>query len=130
MLWLRLPQVSLLVTQKISMYLFLFLAEPGRLVCIFVSKFIFERKRFRRRLWWLFVATAVIDASTISFYLIRYPSHAEITGHHILYVQDFPTSLCMMSFILSAIATLLPSLFSHIRYMWRLGIPVAVSHVI
>jgi len=129
-LWLSLPHTSQVGIQKFFTYLFLFFAEPGWPLCISISILVLEKKPERRNIAWLFVLLAMVDAAYSLFCLMHYAVHAEIDSHHILYVQNFPNQFRTISIILYVMATLIPPFFSHIKYMYILGITMAVSYIV
>jgi hypothetical protein len=62
--------------------------------------------------------------------LMVFPVEAKISGHHILYVQDYPPRITQWSGLIYVLVTIIPSFLSPLNKMKWLGVFVLLSYMI
>jgi hypothetical protein len=128
-LWLTLHNPDYLGIQKITTYIFLFFAQILWPIMVPVSILILEKNLLRKKTQQVLVGIGIIVGAYLGYCLFSFHVKAEIIGHHIIYLQDYPTLFNSFSFVIYTLATILPPFFSPIKRMWMLGVSILVSYV-
>ena len=129
-LWLSLPNLEYLQTQKIATYIFLFFAQIIWPIWVPTSILLFEKKTSRTLIQKILVGTGILVGLYLCYCLITFKVEATIIEHHISYFQDYPPSFKYLVIILYTLAIVGSPFFSHIKRMWLLGIAIAISYII
>jgi len=129
-LWVTLPNPDYIVMQKITTYVFLFFAQILWPIMVPVSILLLEKNVLRKKIQQVLVGTGLIVGSYLGYCLYSFHVEAKIVGYHIIYLQDYPILLNGFSFIIYALATILPPFFSPIKRMWMLGVSILISYVV
>ncbi len=129
-LWMALPDQALIVTQKISTYWFLIMAQVIWPSLIPVSVLLME-KDFKRRKTLLYLSgLGLLLSLYYSFCLFSFSVSPEISGYHILYKNGFPHALSNPVFAVYLIVTITPLFVSSIKRTWLLGLLMTLSCLI
>ncbi|MCH7411656.1 hypothetical protein MM239_19880 [Belliella sp. DSM 111904] len=129
-LWLTLPNLGYEITQKIFTYIFLFFAQFLWPVWVPISILLLEKKGTRKNIQKVLVGAGILVGIYLLYCLFTFHVEAKIVGHHIVYIQDYPSSLRIYGMLLYGLATILPPFFSHIKRMKLFGIAVIVSYAV
>lgn len=129
-LWLTIPDQNDWEIRKIFTYIFLIFAQVVWPVWIPLSILMLEKNTTRKNYQKSFVVSGILVSVYMLYCMFTYNVDARIVGHHITYIQDYPSVFRGYGLILYALATIAPSFFSHIRRMWLFGVAVLVSYII
>jgi hypothetical protein len=130
MLWISIPNPQYFGIQKISTYIFLFMADVLWPVLIPVSILLMEENsRKKKIIRYLFFAGLTVSLY-YSYCLVFLNVTPQIMGYHIKYNNDFSKLIAIPAFILYLVATI-PALFiSSIRRMHIFGAFMLLSCVV
>ncbi len=128
MLWLTLPDPTLVNTQKVFTTIFLFFAQILWPFWVPVSILLLEKNATRKRIQLILAGLGLVVGLYLAYCLLTFHVTAKIEGHHITYLQDYPAFLKSYSILLYGLATVFSPLFSHIKRMWMLGISIFISY--
>ncbi len=126
-LWMALPDPMSIVTQKISTYWFLIMAQVIWPVLIPASVMLMEKNAGKRKILHFLFGLGLLLSLYYSFCLISFNVSPEISGYHILYKNGFPHSLSNPAFAVYLIVTITPLFVSGIKRTWLMGILMALS---
>jgi len=129
-LWVSLPNPDLVNIQKIATYTFLFFAQVVWPIWVPIAILFLEKSKTRKTIQRILIGIGIFVGCYLSSCLLIFNVEAKIIGHHIAYMQDYPDSLRYYVIILYSLATIAPSFFSHIKWMWILGTCILVSYII
>ncbi|TAE82766.1 MAG: hypothetical protein EAY81_08885 [Bacteroidetes bacterium] len=130
MLWLNLPNPDNLIVSKVYTYIFLGFAQIVWPIWVPIAVLLTEKQSARKPIQRLLVGSGVAVGLYLAYCLMIFHVEAKIVGHHIAYIQNYPSSLRITVIILYASATILPLFFSHIKHMWMLGATILISYYI
>lgn len=129
-LWLTIPNSDFANTQKIFTYIFLFFAQVIWPLWVPIAFLLLEKNTTRKNIQKVLVGAGIIASISLAYCLMTFHVEAKIVGHHISYLQDYPSSLRNYGILLYALATIVPPFFSHIKRMWLFGIAIVISYVV
>jgi hypothetical protein len=129
-LWLSLPYVDYFYFQKISTYLFLFMAQVLWPTLIPVSVLLMEENRNRKRILRILLVMGLSLSLYYALCLIFFNVKPQILNYHIQYNNDFPESLALLAFIVYLSVTIIPLFISGIKRTHFLGILMFLSCLI
>lgn len=129
-LWLALTNPLYASLKEVTSYVFLFFAQIVWPVWVPFSILILTKQTERK----FFSKALVLIGALVSIYLgyclTVYPIDTNADNYHIAYEQDYPQALGAYGGALYIMATILPSFFSRIKYMWSLGTAILLSYII
>lgn len=129
-LWVTLPNPDLLQTQKIATVVYIFFAQIVWPIWVPIAILKLEKSETRKTIQRIFIRAGLIVGTYLAYCLISFHVEAEIIGKHIFYNQHYPLSSKPFIVVLYALATIAPSLFSHVKRMWMLGATILASYII
>lgn len=129
-LWLTLPNPDNVNIQKIFTYIYLVFAQTIWPILVPIAILALEKDTSRKSIQKIFVGAGLIVGLYLTYCLLSYHVEAKIIGKHIKYLQAYPDSLRKYVIVLYALATIIPTFFSHIKRMWILGICILISYVV
>jgi hypothetical protein len=129
-LWITLSHAEYSELRFLPMYTFLFFAQFLWPTWVPVSLLLLEKEEKRKTILRIIVIIGVVVSLYHAYSMLSHPIHAEILGYHISYFQPHLKKLSLYFGLLYAIATILPSFTSSIKWMWSLGIAVIISYII
>jgi len=129
-LWLSLPNPDYVYAQKIFTIIFLFFAQILWPMWVPIAILLLEKKITRKKIQEVLVGAGIIVSSYLAYCLLTFHVEAKIVGHHIKYIQDYPTSFRTIGIIFYALATIVPPFFSHVKRIWMLGTTILLSYIV
>jgi hypothetical protein len=129
-LWLALSDPAYLPLEGISTYTFLFFAQVVWPFWIPFSILMIEKEFKNKNILKILLAMGTVVSIYLAYCLINYNIQAKIIGHHISYIQDYPTLFNKYSGVLYVLSTVLPPYFSSINKVWILSVAIFVSYLI
>ncbi len=126
-LWMTLPGNDYIITQKISTYTFLIMAQVIWPSLIPVSITLMEENNKRKKILWILSGTGLFLSLYYAFCLLTFSVNPEISGYHILYTNSFPKSLSNPAFAVYLFVTITPLFISGIKRTWLMGILMTLS---
>jgi hypothetical protein len=126
-LWMALPDHTLMITQKISTYWFLIMAQVIWPSLIPVSVLLMEKNVKKIRILRILAGIGMLLSLYYSFCLVSFSVSPEISGYHILYKNSFPSALSNPAFAVYLFVTITPLFISGIKRMWLFGILMSLS---
>jgi len=129
-LWISLPNPDLVNIQRVATYVFLLFAQIIWPIWVPIAILLLEKHDTRNAIQKTLVAAGLIIGCYLGYCLLTFDVEAKIIGRHISYIQNYPTSLRNFGIFLYALATIVPSFFSHIKRMWVLGVAILISYII
>jgi len=129
-LWKVLPEPNDLSTQMMFTYIYLFFAQVLWPVWIPLSILMLEKHETRKKIQKVFLASGLMVSIYMAYCLLAFEAEARIEGHHITYIQNYPSIFRGYGTVLYALATVAPPFFSHISRMWIFGTTIVISYVV
>lgn len=129
-LWLSLPEPDNVNTQQIATYIFLFFAQVIWPIWVPTAFLLIGKNTSRWNMQKFLLIAGLFIGAYLAYCLLTYNVHAKIVEHHIVYLQEYPTSFKNYGILLYALATIIPPFLSHIKHMWLLGIAVLISYIV
>ncbi|MBK7711651.1 MAG: hypothetical protein IPJ37_12380 [Bacteroidales bacterium] len=126
-LWMTLPGNDYIITQKISTYTFLIMAQVIWPSLIPVSITLMEENNKRKKILWILSGIGLFLSLYYAFCLLTFSVNPEISGYHILYTNSFPKSLSNPAFAVYLFVTITPLFISGIKRTWLMGILMTLS---
>ncbi|MCC5917800.1 MAG: hypothetical protein JJU02_10810 [Cryomorphaceae bacterium] len=129
-LWLALSNPVYASFKELTTYVFLFIAQivwPFWVPFAIIKLVPKEKRRFPEK---VLVGIGALVSLYLAFCLAVFPVEAQIIGHHISYLQDYPATISFYCGFLYVAATILPSFLSRIRRMWILGTSILISYIV
>jgi hypothetical protein len=88
---------------------------------ITLSALLLENRAARKKiLQALFVVAILLSGSEI-YYMAVTPIIAEISGHHVKYLFEYPPTYVLVTDIVYGLVTIVPCFVSSVKRMWLLG---------
>lgn len=129
-LWLTLPHPEYETIQKITTYIFLFVADFLWPTWIPLAVLMMEKEARRKQLLKPLLALGSLVSTFYAYQLLFTEFSPQIVEHHIKYNADAPTYLALWIIPLYLVATIAPLLVSSVKKMPILGILMFVSCLI
>ncbi len=129
-LWLSLPKSELQELQKYATYSFLFFAQIVWPTLVPFSILLLEKNKIRIVAQKVLVSIGLLLSIYLMYCILNFKVSAIIEQHHILYKQNYPSSLKNDSIVFYAVATIVPPFFSSKKGMWLLGATIMFSYII
>ena len=129
-IWLTLQNPGHLTIQKISMYIFLIMADVLWPVMIPGSLLLMEENVKRRKALRIFLIAGAVLSSYYAICLIIFKVKPEILNCHINYGGAFIPSLMIPAFLLYQVVTLIPLFISGVKGMRWLGVLMFLAVVV
>jgi hypothetical protein len=126
-LWVTLQLPDLISIQRISTYLFLIMALVIWPFMIPLSVTLMEEDGGRKKNLRHLLVLGVILSAYYSFCLIFFKVNPNVSCYHILYKNDFPSTLSMPAFMIYLFVTITPLFISGIKRTWMLGVLMMLS---
>jgi hypothetical protein len=127
-LWITIPDPDHLIAEKIFTYLFLIFAQILWPFWIPLSVLMLEKNERRKKIHKALLAAGIMVSIYMAYCLLSYNVKAKIEGHHIRYVQDYPSIFRGYGTVLYVLATIAPAFFSTIRRIWIFGTAIVISY--
>jgi hypothetical protein len=116
--------------EKVLTHFYLFFAQVLWPIWIPLAFLWLERKKNRRILLKIISAIGILVGGYLAHCLLTYEAMAEIRGHHIKYILDYPKPLQGYGNLLYGLATLAPAFVSGIKGMKLFGLLVMLSYFV
>jgi len=129
-LWMALSHAEYSSMQLVSMYTFLFFAQFLWPIWVPSSILMLEKSEKKKIAQKIFLISGVVISLYLSYCILFYGVQAKVEGGHIKYIKRFPIDFRLYGGLLYVIATVFPTFFSSIKWMWVLGITVSISYII
>jgi hypothetical protein len=126
-LWITIPNSEFVKAREIFTYIFLIMADFLWPVMIPLSVLLMEENSKKKKNLRILLGLGILLSSYYAFCLIFFNVSPEISGYHIYYRTDFPSSLAMVAFIIYLIVTITPLFISSIKRTHILGILMFLS---
>jgi len=115
--------------QNAATYIFLITALVIWPVMVPLSMWFMEKTKKRKKILSSFVVTGGMVSLFYAFCLISYDVTPRINGFHIQYIDEFPQALVDIAYAFYTASIVIPLFISSVRWMWLLGILIAVSYL-
>ena len=129
-LWVTIGNPDYGTLSQFSMYGFLFFAQILWPIWVPLSIILLIKKDHRNIIHYLLLLIGVTVAGYLAYCLATFGVTANIEGHHVLYVQDYPHGKRKFVGAFYIIATVFPTLFCRIKRMWLLSVTIFISYVL
>jgi hypothetical protein len=126
-LWLTLRSGGREWLTNAATYTFLISALVVWPLAVPLSMRLMEKDAGRRRILTVFLFAGIVLALYYAFCLATRSVTAQIEGHHILYIDNFPARFTNAAFFLYIAATVAPLFVSSVRRMKVFGVLIAAS---
>jgi hypothetical protein len=118
---------SLGCIQYIAAHIFILFAQVIWPTWVPLSILFLETNATRKDLLKILSGIGIIVSLFLAYCLFTYHIEPIAVSCHILYHQEYPPQFFKLCGLLYLMSTLLPLLFSSVRYMWSLGVVVVAS---
>ena len=125
--WLTLQHAEYAKWQSIPIYIFMVFAHIVWPFWITLSALLFEKPGTKKKILSVLFGVAILLSGSEVYYMLQTPITAEISGHHVKYVFEYPEVYVTVTDILYGLVTIVPCFISSVRKMWLLGICFTVS---
>ncbi len=129
-LWLTIRDPAYAITQHALTISFLFFAQIVWPLWVPIAILFLEKNATRKKQQKILAGIGLLVSLYLGYCLSTYPVLAQITGHHISYIQLYPLRISNVVAVFYVISILAPAFFSHIKRMWMLGTTVVISFAI
>ncbi len=129
-LWVTLKSGAAERLQYASMYIFLITALIIWPTMVPLSIWLLEKGKQRRKALVGLIAAGGIVSLFYACCLILYDVYPQIQNFHIAYVDEFPSVLVKIAFVIYLVVTTAPLFVSSVKRMWLFGVLIAVSCLI
>jgi hypothetical protein len=126
-LWLNLPYPESVLIQKISIYMFLVMADVIWPLMIPVAVLLMEENKRKKRILYGLLVLGLLLSSYYGYCLLFLHVTPQIQGYHIRYFNDFPRSMANTAFVAYLLATIPPLFISSVKRMHLLGVFMSLS---
>jgi len=130
MTWLTMPESPGRGWQHVPTYVFLVFTYIVWPIWVPLSIRLMARDDRHRRAISVLLGMGIVLGGYLGFCLFRFGARAEIDGHHIHYLVDFPATLVALISAAYALTTVAPAFLSGVRRMWMLGVAITVSYFV
>ena len=127
LLWLTLPLTGYYILQRISVYLFLIMAEVIWPIMIPLAVLFMEDSKRKKKILSALLLVGVTLSLYYAYCLLFLNVNPQIEGFHIKYHNDFPESLALAAFIFYLAATITPLFVSSVIKTHLLAILMTLS---
>ena len=119
--WITLQQAQYAKWQSVPIHIFMVFAHIVWPFWITLSALLLENRAARKKiLQALFVVAILLSGSEI-YYMAVTPINAEISGHHVQYLFEYPPTYILVTDIVYGLVTIVPCFVSSVKRMWLLG---------
>jgi hypothetical protein len=122
-LWITLKSGSADKLQSTGMYIFLIIWPT----MIPLSVWLLEKGKQRKKVLAGLIAVGGIVSVFYTCCLFLYSVYPQIQSFHIVYIDDFPSALVRIAFVIYLVATITPLFVSSVKWMWLFGVLITVS---
>jgi hypothetical protein len=129
-LWVTLRSGGHDCLQNATTYIFLITALVIWPVMIPLSMWFMEEGKKRKKILVSLIVIGGIVSLFYAFCLISYDVTPQIKGFHLQYIDEFPRTLVDIAYAFYIVSTVVPLFVSSVRWMWLLGILIAVSYIV
>jgi hypothetical protein len=129
-LWVTLRSGGHDLLQNAATYIFLITALVIWPVMIPLSMWFMEEVKKRKKILAGLILIGGIVSLYYTFCLISYNVTPQIKSFHIQYIDEFPRALVDIAYSFYVVSTVVPLFVSSVRWMWLLGILIAVSYFV
>jgi hypothetical protein len=126
-LWITLKSGTAEKLQYTGMYIFLITALIIWPTMVPLSVWLLEKGKKRRKILAGLIATGGIVSLFYTYCLALYHVYPQIQSFHIIYVDEFPSTLVKITFVIYLVATIVPLFVSSVKWMWLFGVLIAIS---
>lgn len=128
-LWISIPDAAAAARQHDATYLFLLFAQVVWPLLVPLSILLLEKERKHKNILRILTGVGLVVSASLLYCLANYHVEAKISGHHIQYIQDYPTALRYPGIVLYMLATIAPLFVSKVKGMWALGAIITASYI-
>jgi len=128
--WLSLSNEAFSAWHRPATYLFLIFAQVVWPVWIPLAMMLLEKDRWRRQILYTLLGLGLLLSAQTIYCLTFYSVDSRIAAYHIQYALDFPPTWMVILAITYGIVTVFSTFLSTVRWMWVLGIPIALSYLV
>jgi hypothetical protein len=129
-LWITLRSGEYSWLQNTTTYIFLITALVIWPVMIPLSMWFMETVKKRKNTLAGLTVIGVVLSIFYAFCLVSYNVTPQIKGFHILYIDEFPSTLVGIAFLFYLVSTIAPLFISSVRWMWLFGIFILISCIV
>ncbi len=125
--WLTLQHSEYARWQSIPIHVFMIFAHIVWPFWITLSALLLEPKAARKKILAILLGVAILLSGSEIYYMANTPVSAEISGHHIQYLFDYPATYVTITGFVYGLVTIVPCFISSVKRMWLLGVCFTVS---
>ena len=126
--WLTLQNPDYAKWQSIPIHIFMVFAHIVWPFWITLAALLFEEKKgIRKEILSVLFGLAILLSASEIYYMTIIPITAEVSGHHVKYLFDYPETYVTITNIVYGLVTIVPCFLSSVKRMWLLGICFTVS---
>lgn len=119
--WVTLQHLEYARWQSIPIDVFMFFAHIVWPFWITLSAWLMESRPVRKKILAVLFCVAIVLSGSEVYYMLLMPVGAEISGHHIQYLFEYPQTYLIITNIVYGLVTIVPCFISSIKRMWLLG---------
>jgi hypothetical protein len=125
--WLTLQRPEYAKWQSLPIHVFMVFAHIVWPFWITLSALLLEPKAGRKKILTLLFGVAIVLSGSEIYYMAQNPISAEVSGHHVQYIFDYPPIYVTLTGIVYGLVTIVPCFISSIKRMWLLGVCFTAS---
>ncbi len=119
--WITLQHAEYAKWQSIPIHIFMVFAHIVWPFWITLSALLLETKPNRKKILSALFGMAILLSGSEIFYMSTREIGAEVTGHHVKYLFEYPPVYVIVTDIVYGLVTIVPCFVSSIKRMWLLG---------
>lgn len=128
--WLALQNPEYAQWQSVPIHVFMVFAHIIWPSWIVFAAVLIEKEKARKKILSVLLGVAFFLSASEIYSMIMYSTRAEIRGHHVQYLFNYPKPYLIATEVLYAFTIILPCFISSVRKMWLLGIAFTVSFIV
>jgi hypothetical protein len=125
--WLTLQHPEYAKWQPVPVHVFMVFAHIVWPFWITLSALLLEKQEARKKILTILFGAAIVLSGSEVYYMILTPITAEISGHHVKYLFEYPPVYVIVTDIAYGLVTVVPCFISSIKRMWLLGVCFTAS---
>lgn len=119
--WITLQQSEYAKWQSVPIHIFMVFAHIVWPFWITLSALLLENRATRKKILQVLFVVAILLSGSEIYYMAVTPISAEISGHHVQYLFEYPSTYVLVTDIVYGLVIIVPCFVSSVKRMWLLG---------
>jgi hypothetical protein len=129
-LWLSFGHEDYAFLKMPTTYIFFCIAQLIWPIWVPLAIYKLEKGQGRKKPLRVLLGLGIVLSAYLAFCLLSFDVNAEVVGHHIAYLNNYPDALIPACGAIYIICTIAPPVFSSIKNLWVLALTILVSYIV